>query len=140
MVSDIIKKMFVYLSDEVRNYFHLLVSCSFPENSTGFLVGHKRGSSFIIESALPGRRNFFNSPEDFLQMVRLCNNRLIGFYSLNPPSACKDKLLQPLTTGLLLLHLELQASDNLIYHPYLIDFEGHFYFKPLNLIPAEEKE
>lgn len=138
--SDIIKKMFVYLSDEVRRYFQLLVGCSFPENPTGFLVGHKKGTSFILESAFPGKKAFFNSPDEFWQTAQIFNQRLVGFYSLQPPAAYQEKLLQPLTTGFLFLHLELSDSGKLIYHPYLIDFDQGFYLKPLNLIPAEGKK
>ncbi|MCD6193860.1 MAG: hypothetical protein J7L26_10385 [Candidatus Aminicenantes bacterium] len=132
--------MFVYLSDEVQQYFHSLVSCSFPENSTGLLIGHKRGTSFILENAFPGKKVFFTSPDEFWRTAQIFKQKLVGFYSLQPPATYQEKFFQPLTTGLLFLHLELSPAGKLIYHPYLIDFDRDFYLKPLNLIPAEGKK
>ncbi|HDJ23276.1 MAG: hypothetical protein B5M54_02370 [Candidatus Aminicenantes bacterium 4484_214] len=132
--------MFVYLSDEAREYFSSLATCSLNENPNGFLLGHKRGSSFIVERGVPGRKNLFDSPQEFSNLIQSFPRQLIGFYTLSPPSQWASKLFQPITAGLLLLQLEIKAIKKINYHPYLIDFEGHFSYKKLNIVSFQEGE
>lgn len=132
--------MFVYLTDEAQEYFLSLAACSFTENTDGFLIGHKRGLSFVIERGIPGRKNLFNSPQEFFNLIQSLHDRVIGFYTLSPPSELASKLFQPITAGLLLLQLEIKPNKKVNYHPHLIDFEGHFYYKQLNIIPTQEGE
>lgn len=99
----------------------------------GLLLGHKRGHRFFVEKIFPTQKGFFSSLEHYLGLNRHFEDRVIGFFSLNPDDRKANKILVPFAQGKLYLSVRSTDEGTLVIRPYCIDYKGKFYLSPIRL-------
>jgi hypothetical protein len=128
---DIIQTMDVYLSREARQYLKALPVVSVKAH--GFLIGHKRGHRFFVEKILPSSRSSSLSLQKQLQLNKLLEDRIIGFYSFNADKGFLDRILVPHATGKLFLKIMPTEGDGLTINPLVIDYDERFHLLPIKI-------
>jgi len=97
----------------------------------GLLLGHKRGSRFIVEEILPTRSGFFASQSALAACDRYLQHRILGFFTYSPGSGKIQKILTPIAYGKLYLEVAGDGIDNLVLISYLIEYKDGFFLAPI---------
>jgi len=97
----------------------------------GLLLGHKRGSRFIVEEILPTRPGFFTSQSALAACGRYLQHRILGFFTFSPGSGKIKKILTPIAYGKLYLEVAGDGIENPVFISYLIEFKEGFYLAPI---------
>jgi hypothetical protein len=123
--------MDVYLSDEAQSFLKALSMVKGDQD--GLLLGHLRGHRFFVEKIFPTQKGFFASPEQLLTLNEHFNDRVIGFFSLNPGESKAQKILMPLAQGKLYLSIQTRDEKGLDIQPFRIDFKDQFFLSRIRL-------
>ncbi len=124
--------MDVYLSQETRQSLRALNLMS--SKSSGYLIGHKRGNRFFIEKIFSCSINFPGSIEKHIQLNKIFEDKLIGFFSFNTDDKKKKTLLAPFFTGKLFLEIKSDKQKTPSIIPYVIEYENEFFLKELKCL------
>ena len=126
--------MDAYLSRNANaelNAVHLLFS---EEGGSGFLLGHKRGHRIHIERIFPSCLGSFPSEEDYFKLKKFFNDKIIGFYSVQPEETIRKKILSPLGQGKLLLEIFSGEEQYPSIQAYLVDYDEAFVMIPIKIL------
>lgn len=123
--------MDVYLSREARQ--HLKAVLVISSKIHGFLIGHKRGHRFFVEKILPSSKSSSLSLQKQLQLNKLFEERIIGFFSFNADKGLLDRILVPHATGKLFLKIMPTEQDRLNIKPFVIDYDERFHLLPIKI-------
>lgn len=121
--------MDAYLTAEARRALEALALLG---GARGYLVGHRRGPRFIVESLVPaaGGRSF--SGADVRALDALFGGAVIGFFAVGPGrSDAKKGLLRPFGCGRLFLEARRSARNGLALKAFFVDYDGAFGLSPI---------
>ncbi len=102
-------------------------------NTDGFLLGHKRGNSFFVETTLPSQKGFFSSQKKYFELKQKLDDKILGFYSFQTSESKIKKILAPLAYGKIFLRLDQDKNNRLDIKPFVIEYEQDFFLLPVNL-------
>ncbi len=120
----------VYLSPNAKQ--HLKACGVFPSAAGGFLIGHKRGQRFFIESIFPSAKSFSFSLKKFLLLNEIFNDKVIGFFSFQDDEKKKRKIMTPFATGKLYLEVKFNKENALDFLPFVIEYKDAFCLTPIH--------
>lgn len=123
--------MDVYLSREA--WQHLKAIFIISSKTHGFLIGHKRGHRFFVEKILPSSKSSSLSLQKQLQLNRLFEDRIIGYFSFDADKGLLDRILVPHATGKLFLKIIPTEGDRLTINPFVIDYDERFHLLPIKI-------
>jgi hypothetical protein len=126
--------MDAFLTSEALQTLEALMVLSFPKNSFGLLLGHKRARRFIVENILPAPADFRLEPGRLERLDRLFAGRIIGYFGLDLEAKKKKDLLQPLAAGRLFLGVVRRKQGGLGLKPSVIDYDGRFALVPVEIV------
>jgi len=105
----------------------------------GAVIGHRRGSRFIVETiTLAGSPGTVPSGQLLVGLDRIWPGRVIGLAAVRPGPAFKKALLGPVWYGKLVLILT-GPSKASSFQPFLVEFEQKFFLDPVPLAPARKE-
>lgn len=123
--------MDVFVSDDARRFLQaewILHSRGGPD---GLLLGHRRGTRYVVESVLPSMPGFFSSHEALAACRRHLPCRILGFFTFKPESGKIKKILSPSTYGKLYLEVAADDTERLSFTSYVVEFKDGFYLAPI---------
>ena len=112
--------MIAYLTGEIPYTLNLLRKIN--QKIKGILIGHLRGNGIIVEKMVPIGSDF-PSEDKFLEINRVFENKLIGFFIFNDKETSINRFLNPIFAG----NIVLEINENEI-KAFLIDFDGNKMF------------
>jgi hypothetical protein len=130
--------MDAYLTVEVRRS---LEAVGLLGGAQGYLIGHRRGPRFFVESLVPtaGGRSF--SGRDLRALERVLGATAIGFFAVGPGrAAAKKDTLRPFGCGKLFLEAGPRRGRSLHLRAFVVEFDGKFGHEPVPLAPAPERK
>lgn len=126
--------MDAYLTAEALRAFEAFSILSVKPDFSGFLIGHKRGHRFIVENILPLPKGLRPSLENTFSLDRLLEGKIIGFFAFPPTAERRSSLFHPFACGKLFLGVRASTMRGLRFEPAVIDYEGRFLARPVELI------
>ncbi len=121
--------MDAHLTAEARRSLEALALLG---GARGYLVGHRRGPRFIVESLVPvaGGRPF--SGADVRALDALFGGTTIGFFAVGAgrPAARKGAL-RPFGCGKILLEARRDARNGRALKAFYVDYDGAFGLTPI---------
>ena len=123
--------MDAYLSGEALLF--LKATSLISNQASGFLIGHKRGHRFFVESIFPFAKMNTISLEKLIQLNQLLEDRIIGFFSFYTEKNQIQKILTPYAVGRLFLKLKTQKDAGIDIKPYFIEYEKEIQLVPIRL-------
>jgi hypothetical protein len=130
--------MDVYLTEEAQRSVEALALLG---GARGYLIGHRRGPRFFVESLVPaaGGRPF--SGADLRALERVLGATAIGFFAVGPGwAAAKKETLRPFGCGKLFLEARPRQGQSLELRAFAVEFDGKFGHEPVPLAPAPDRK
>ncbi|MCP2519895.1 hypothetical protein NLB65_00050 [Candidatus Aminicenantes bacterium AC-335-B20] len=112
--------MRVFLTHEIPDTLNLLRKINLKIK--GILIGHLRGNGIVVEKMIPIGSDF-PSEDKFLEINRIFENKLIGFFIFNDGETSINKFLNPFFAGNIILKIDKNEMK-----AFLIDFDGNKMF------------
>lgn len=128
--------MEVFLSKESVQALSALQCSLSNTNSDGFLIGHKRGDMFFVEKVIPSQKDFYSSRQNYFELSKKIEDRILGFYSFHTTENKLKKILTPLGYGKVFLRLDRDDPDQLDIKPFAIEHDQDFFLLPIILKSA----
>ncbi len=125
--------MDAYLSPEACRSLTALCLLSSKSIPDGFLIGHKRGHRFFVEKIFPSQEGFFPSLEKYLELDKLFEGKILGFFSFRLNENKIKKILAPFAYNKLFLEINLPTQKEMKIKPYIIDRHKEFLLLPIKL-------
>lgn len=125
--------MDAYLSREAYQTLEALSLLAPRKNFSGLLLGHKRGHRYFVERALPTLDGTLISPQDYFDLDRILDGKIIGFFAAQAEEYKTKRVLAPFAYGKLFLEVELSKKTTIKVKPYVIDYAEDFFFAPIRL-------
>ena len=125
--------MDAYLAAEAHQALKALGSLSAKPDLSGFLVGHKRGHRFFVEKIFLLPEGFRPTLENYHDLNRLLDDKIIGFFAFPADAKHRQRLLQPFACGKLFLGVRVNKKGGLRFESYLIDYADRFFASPIKL-------
>ena len=112
-----------------------------PRSGTwGVVVGHRRGSRFIVEKLLPaGSPGTVPDERTLAGLERIWTERIIGLLAVRPGAAFKKALLGPAWYGKIVLQMTGPAKAPIL-RSSVVEFKRNFFFDPVPLAPAGKEK
>ncbi len=123
--------MDVYLSRAAQT--HLRALASFSSYPDGFLLGHKRGRQYFVESVFSAPIREASTQAKYIQLDDLMEGRILGFFTLQPGNSKRERLLRPLFVGKVLLEVQAPPGAERGMKAYAVDFSDRFFLSPLKI-------
>jgi hypothetical protein len=106
----------------------------------GVVVGHRRGSRFIVEKLLPAGSPGTVPDERMLAgLEKIWMGRIIGLLAVRPGAALKKTLLGPAWYGKLVLQMTGPAKAPVL-RSSVVEFKRNFFLEPVPLAPAVKEK
>jgi hypothetical protein len=106
----------------------------------GVLVGHRRGSRFIVEKVLAAGEPGTVPGEKLLERLdTVWPGRTIGLIAVRPGAALKKAVCGPAWYGKLVLEIAGTARAPVI-RPFVVEFERKFFLEPIPVAPAVKEK
>jgi len=138
--------MDIYLIADAVQALHAFGRLTSGKGSRGFLLGHRRGDRFFIESILPSPSAAWPSLQEFYRLDRDVSGKIIGFFILgSATAAARESLLKPFGVGKILIEPGARSGTKTIFRGAIIDYETRFEFRSIPVIvetpspPEKEK-
>jgi len=126
--------MDVFLTCEALQTTEALRRLAPGKKIIGFLLGHKRGNRFFVEKIFVVPRRSWPPLDEFYDLNRLFEGKIIGFFAFGPDERIKRRLLAPFAVGKAFLEiLPARAGGQMKMSAWVIDFDGRFTFVRLPL-------
>ncbi len=112
-----------------------------PRRGTwGVVVGHRRGSRFIVEKLLPAGNPGTVPDERMLAGLEMIwAGRIIGLLAVRPGAALRKALLGPAWYGKLVLQVTGPAKAP-VFRSSVVEFKRNFFLEPVSLAPAVKEK
>ena len=128
--------MDAYLTEEARRFVEAL---GLLGGGRGYLIGHRRGPRFFVESLVPTAASRPFSGADLRSLERVLGAAAIGFFAVGPGrAAAKKETLRPFGCGK--LFLEARRSRSLELRAFAVEFDGKFAHEPIPLASAPDRK
>ncbi|OGD12159.1 MAG: hypothetical protein A2W20_00665 [Candidatus Aminicenantes bacterium RBG_16_66_30] len=132
--------MDVLITPEARRELEALRAFRPRPGTWGVLVGHRRGSRFIVEKLLAAGDPGTVPGEDLLERLdAVWPGRTIGLIAVRPGAAFKRAARGPAWYGKLVLELAGTARAPLV-RPFVVEFERRFFLDPISFAPAVKEK
>jgi hypothetical protein len=130
----------VLITPEARREIDALAVFRPRSGAWGALIGHRRGSRFVVEKALPGG-NPGTAPDEraLAGFEGIWPGRVLGVVAVRPDAAFRKALLGPAWFGKLVLRSTGPAKAP-VFRPFVVEFKRRFLFDPIPLAPAAKEE
>ena len=122
--------MDAFLSDKALRAISATEQVLLGLPSKGFLIGHKRGPSYIVEEILPCSETMEFSPNVFSSGGPL-EDEIIGFILFNHKSENEPSLLSPWAFGKLLIEVGPSKKKPLSLDAFVIVYDKRFSLKKI---------
>jgi hypothetical protein len=123
----------VFLTSEARSDLETLRILRPVPGTWGLLFGHERGFRVFVEKAFPAGRSGFPTNERVMELDRLWNGRVVGFFALRPAASFRKRLLGPDFFGKLYLEIGISGSRTRL-KAYAVEHKRGFI---LSVLPLE---
>jgi hypothetical protein len=127
------------LAPEARQALEALALSRSPA-SAGILFGHKRGSRFIIESALPTTPGYYPPQRTYLRLSAAFSDRIIGFFSFSAESGLRKISPPPFAVGKVFLSLKAGPDGRLFLRGHSPDYSRRFILRPVPLAKVKGRK
>jgi hypothetical protein len=105
----------------------------------GAIVGHRRGSRFIVEKVVAaGNPGTVPDERILAELERIWPGRIIGIAVVRPSAAFKRALLGPAWYAKLVLQLT-GPTKAAVLRSYVVEFERKFFLGPVPSAPAAKE-
>ena len=104
------------------------------KGSRGFLLGHRRGDRFYVESILPSPSAAWPSLKAFYDLDAELGGKIIGFFIVGSSPASRKPLLRPFGTGKVLIESPAKGGGKQAIHGAVIDYRDRFEFRKIPVI------
>jgi hypothetical protein len=131
--------MDVLLSPEAYSQLRALQMTATPSGGDGILLGHRRGPARFVEKILPTSKGFFPSIKAYQSLQDFFQDKIIGFFTLNPDKNKTKKILAPSTCGQVYVEVRQDGSKRMKLKAYLVDYNMDFSLKPLRIKNPQTK-
>ena len=125
------RTMDVYLTQAARTHLRALSSVS--SYSDGLLIGHKRGQQYIAEAIFSIPIRLAAAQAKYIQLDQMLEERILGFFTLQPNKFKREKLLRPIFMGKILLEIQVSPGKNPGMKAYSIDYKETFVLSPIKI-------
>ncbi|NOR14362.1 MAG: hypothetical protein GQ544_01525 [Candidatus Aminicenantes bacterium] len=123
--------MDVYLTRAAQTHFRALASfSSYPD---GFLIGHKRGQRYFVESVFSVPIRVASAQAKHITLDQLLDERILGFFTFLPNNIKRERLFRPLFMGKVLLEVQASSGKDPDMKAYSIDYADRFFLSPLKI-------
>lgn len=122
--------MDVYLSHEAWQHLRAQALEIPHRRAGGLLLGHRRGRRFHVERVHPCYFGKFPTSRDFLELNRIFEGKIIGFYSSVRASETKAGKFPPFSYNKLFLEFDLHPKKGLMLRPAVVEYSDSFYLVP----------
>jgi hypothetical protein len=132
--------MDVFITPEAGREIEALKALRPKPGTWGAIVGHRRGTRFIVEKILAGG-DPGAAPDDRLLdgLEKIWPGRVVGIVAVRPGAALRKALLGPAWYGKLVLAITGTAKKPAL-RPAAVEFEKRFFLSPVPLAPAGKVE
>jgi hypothetical protein len=129
--------MDAYLTPDARRFLEALARLG---GARGYLVGHRRGPRFVIETIVPAAAGRAFSGADLRTLDRIFDGAALGFFAAGPGRfAARKEALRPFGCGKLFLGARLDAQRGLVLEAYSVEFDGRFVLASMAIAPSRER-
>jgi hypothetical protein len=129
--------MDAYLTEEARRSLEALALLG---GTRGYIIGHRRGPRFFVESFAPSAGSRAFSGEDLRHLEHVLGAGVIGFFAVGPGrAAAKKETLQPFGCGKLFLEARPRRGQSFELRAFAVEFDGKFRHEPVPLAPVPER-
>jgi hypothetical protein len=130
----------VLLTPEARREVEALRAFRPRPGTWGVLVGHRRGSRFIVEKVLAACDPGTVPGEELLERLdTVWPGRTVGLVAVRPGAAFKKAARGPAWYGKLVLEVAGTARTPVL-RPFVVEFERRFFLDPIPLAPAVKEK
>ncbi len=123
--------MDVYLTRAARTHFRALAS--FSSCPDGFLIGHKRGQRYFVESVFSAPFRVAAAQAKYINLDQLLDEKILGFFTFLPNNTKRERLFCPLFMGKVLLEVQVSSGKDPDMKAYSIDYADRFFLSPLKI-------
>ena len=132
--------MDVLLTPEARREVEALKAFRPRPGTWGVLVGHRRGSRFIVEKVLTAGSPGTVPGEELLDRLdAVWPGRTIGLITVRPGAAFRRAARGPAWYGKLVLELA-GTARSLVLRSFVVEFEQRFFLDPIAFAPAVKEK
>jgi len=129
--------MDAYLTPDARRSLEALARLG---GARGYLVGHRRGPRFVIETIVPAAAGRAFSGADLRTLDHIFDGAALGFFAAGPGrSSAKKQALRPFGCGKLFLEARLDAVQGLALKAFSVEFEGRFALASIAIAPSRRR-
>jgi len=121
------------LAPEARQALEALALSRSPAPA-GILLGHKRGSRFIIESALPTTPGYYPPQRTYLRLSAIFPDRIIGFFSFSAEGGLVKLPPPPFAVGKIFLCLKAGPKGRLSLRAHSADYGRRLVLRPVPIV------
>lgn len=106
----------------------------------GYLIGHRRGPRYYVESVVPsvGSRGF--SYTDVQRLDRIFGGRTIGFFVIGGSAKARSLGAGPFACGRLVLEAKRGPGPGLRFKAFAVDYERGFVLSPVPVTRSPERK
>ena len=132
--------MDVLITPEARRELEALRAFRPRPGTWGVLVGHRRGSRFIVEKVLAAGDPGTVPGEELLERLdAVWPGRTIGLVAVRPGAAFKKAARGPAWCGKLVLEMAGTARAPVL-RSFVVEFERRFFLDPIPFAPAVKEK
>ena len=126
--------MDVFLTENGLLAFSEMALLSRKSRPVGFLAGRLLSGRFYVEVVFPASDEDWTSPDVFFRLDKRAGGRIIGFFLFSHAAAERRPLAQPHACGKLVLAVKKRRSGGPGFKGFIVDYEGRFFFKPVEVV------
>lgn len=121
----------VLIIPEARREIDAMQAFRSRTGTWGGIVGHRRGSRFIVEKVVAAG-NPGTAPDErvLAELERIWPGRIVGIAAVRPDAAFKKAVLGPAWYAKLVLQLTGPARARVL-RAFVVEFEGKFFLEPV---------
>jgi len=131
--------MDAYISRRASTELKAAVLLYAEKDRIGFLIGHKRGHRYFVESIIHSYSDSLFTENIFFTLNDLFADKIIGFFSLSTNKDKRNIFFNPLGVGKLLIDIHPGEKSIFKLKSFQIDYEGRYQLKPIELSLKEIK-
>ena len=132
--------MDVLITPEAGREIEALTAFRPKAGAWGAIIGHKRGSRFIVEKILAaGDRGAVPDDRLLAGLEKIWPGRVIGIVAVRPGAVFRKALLGPAWYGKLVLRSSGSVGAPVL-SPSVVEFERRFFLAPVPIAPTAKEE
>jgi hypothetical protein len=130
--------MDVYLTQEADRALEALALLA-TTPVRGYIIGHRRGPRFYVETVVPAPGVTTLSCDDVLALDRIFGGRTIGFFVLGRAVRSESIRTKPFACGRILLEVESGPGPGTRVKAFAVDYDRRFVLSPVPVKRSRER-